>query len=70
VGVLLTWACAWTQIFEVPFNSAEKWSGVIVSCRGDDTSQLAFIKGGPEIILARCSTYMCEARVCRVGAYT
>jgi sodium/potassium-transporting ATPase subunit alpha len=48
-------------IFVVPFNSAEKWAGVIVPFPGGGGAtgpqHLALIKGGPELILARCSSY-------------
>ncbi|THH04981.1 hypothetical protein EW145_g5131 [Phellinidium pouzarii] len=46
------------KVFELPFNSANKWALVIVN-KSHDSGQLAsYIKGAPERVLAKCSTYM------------
>ena len=68
---LLTYAASVTDVrrlraglpplFVIPFNSADKWAGVIVPFPGAGGAagpqHLALIKGGPELILARCSSY-------------
>lgn len=40
----------------MPFNSANKWAGVVIPRPGGDPArQIALVKGGPEIIISRCS---------------
>ncbi|TMW67398.1 hypothetical protein Poli38472_011018 [Pythium oligandrum] len=48
-------------VFEIPFNSTNKWQLVIVSAPGQKTTREAFdvfMKGAPEVIIKRCSTYL------------
>ena len=66
------------KVFEVPFNSANKWALVIVSCRclravkrfrdlalrlqvekpHEDGALSLYIKGAPERILGKCTSYL------------
>lgn len=50
------WPCP--QVFEIPFNSANKWSLAVTSCPGDKSHQLVMMKGAPEIILTKCSHFL------------
>lgn len=43
------------QIFDIPFNSANKWSLAVTESPGDKKHQLVFMKGAPEIVLTKCS---------------
>ncbi|KII89378.1 hypothetical protein PLICRDRAFT_109244 [Plicaturopsis crispa FD-325 SS-3] len=50
------------KVFEIPFNSTNKWALVILNkahAKGDLT---AYIKGAPERVLAKCSTYLRDGR--------
>ncbi|TMW69051.1 hypothetical protein Poli38472_001207 [Pythium oligandrum] len=47
--------------FEIPFNSTNKWQLVIVPSPGEKTTRNSFdvfMKGAPEVIINRCSTYL------------
>ncbi|KAJ3786917.1 aminophospholipid-transporting P-type ATPase [Lentinula aff. detonsa] len=44
--------------FEVPFNSTNKWALVIVEKPHKTGSLTSLIKGAPERVLAKCSTYL------------
>ncbi|KIK59054.1 hypothetical protein GYMLUDRAFT_170208 [Collybiopsis luxurians FD-317 M1] len=46
------------KAFEVPFNSTNKWALVIVSKPHDTGVLTSMIKGAPERVLAKCSTYL------------
>ncbi len=46
------------QVFEIPFNSANKWSLAVTSCPGDSRHQLVFMKGAPEIVLTKCTHHL------------
>ncbi|KAF7323324.1 Cation-ATPase-N domain-containing protein [Mycena chlorophos] len=46
------------KVFEVPFNSTNKWALVILNKPHADGSLTAYIKGAPERVLAKCSTYL------------
>ncbi|KAJ3728358.1 aminophospholipid-transporting P-type ATPase [Lentinula raphanica] len=49
---------SYPKVFEVPFNSTNKWALVIVQ-KPHKTGVLAsLIKGAPERVLAKCSTYL------------
>ncbi|KAI0303351.1 aminophospholipid-transporting P-type ATPase [Multifurca ochricompacta] len=51
------------KVFEVPFNSMNKWALVIVN-KPHDTGRLAsYIKGAPERVLAKSTTYMRNGNV-------
>jgi magnesium-transporting ATPase (P-type) len=53
---------AFPTLFEIPFNSVNKWSMAVVKDPGasPDSSKthVAMLKGAPEVILSRCSTYL------------
>ncbi|KAH9483613.1 Sodium/potassium-transporting ATPase subunit alpha-4 [Psilocybe cubensis] len=46
------------KVFEVPFNSTNKWALVILNKPHSDGVLTAFIKGAPERVLAKCTTYL------------
>lgn len=59
------------QVFEIPFNSANKWSLAVTNCPGDKSHQLVMMKGAPEIILTKCSHHLQsrqEKEIDEVGA--
>ncbi|VDC02481.1 unnamed protein product [Peniophora sp. CBMAI 1063] len=45
------------KVFEVPFNSSNKWALVIVNKPHHSGSLISYIKGAPERVLAKCSHY-------------
>ncbi|KAF1319924.1 putative hydrolase, partial [Globisporangium splendens] len=48
-------------LFEIPFNSTNKWQLVIVPSPGASVTRHSMdvlIKGAPEVIIKRCNTYM------------
>ncbi|KAJ7144913.1 aminophospholipid-transporting P-type ATPase [Mycena crocata] len=49
---------AFPKVFEVPFNSTNKWALVILKKQHGDGLLTAYIKGAPERVLAKCSTYL------------
>ncbi|KIM87383.1 hypothetical protein PILCRDRAFT_772356 [Piloderma croceum F 1598] len=53
------------KVFEVPFNSSNKWALVILEKPHADGFLTSYIKGAPERVLAKCSTHLkdgvCEA---------
>jgi sodium/potassium-transporting ATPase subunit alpha len=46
------------KVFEVPFNSMNKWALVIVNKPHDTGRLVSYIKGAPERVLAKCKTYL------------
>ena len=47
------------MLFEIPFNSRNKWHLVVTKKRGGaDNEFTCFMKGAPEIILGNCSQQM------------
>ncbi|KAJ7491121.1 aminophospholipid-transporting P-type ATPase [Mycena latifolia] len=46
------------KVFEVPFNSTNKWALVILNKSHADGVLTAYIKGAPERVLAKCTTYL------------
>ncbi|KAJ3878893.1 aminophospholipid-transporting P-type ATPase [Lentinula edodes] len=46
------------KVFEVPFNSTNKWALVIVEKPHKTGLMTSLIKGAPERVLAKCSTYL------------
>ncbi|KAK7034669.1 hypothetical protein VNI00_012311 [Paramarasmius palmivorus] len=46
------------KVFEVPFNSVNKWALVIVEKTHQHGHLSSYIKGAPERVLAKCSTYI------------
>lgn len=51
-------ASLFVQVFEIPFNSANKWSLAVTSCPGDKSHQLVLMKGAPEIVLTKCTHFL------------
>ncbi|KAJ6606312.1 aminophospholipid-transporting P-type ATPase [Mycena vulgaris] len=49
---------AFPKVFEVPFNSTNKWALVILNKTHADGALTAYIKGAPERVLAKCSTHL------------
>ncbi|WIA28646.1 hypothetical protein OEZ86_011182 [Tetradesmus obliquus] len=49
---------AYKKVFDIPFNSANKWSLAVTSCPGDANHQLVMMKGAPEIVLTKCSHHL------------
>ncbi|KAF8579449.1 aminophospholipid-transporting P-type ATPase [Ramaria rubella] len=50
------------KVFEVPFNSTNKWALVIVKKVHADGYLTIYLKGAPERVLAKCSTYLKEGK--------
>ncbi|KAJ7443357.1 E1-E2 ATPase-domain-containing protein [Mycena galericulata] len=46
------------KVFEVPFNSTNKWALVIVNKPHADGVLTSYIKGTPERVLAKCTTHL------------
>ncbi|PPQ97968.1 hypothetical protein CVT26_003117 [Gymnopilus dilepis] len=46
------------KVFEVPFNSTNKWALVILKKPHANGVLTAYIKGAPERVLAKCTTYL------------
>ena len=57
---------AFPALYEIPFNSVNKWSMAVVrdpgAAAGSGATHIAMMKGAPEIILARCKTYLHNGR--------
>ncbi|KAH9057078.1 aminophospholipid-transporting P-type ATPase [Lactarius deliciosus] len=49
--------------FEVPFNSMNKWALVIVNKPHEDGVLTSYIKGAPERVLAKSTTYLKDGKV-------
>lgn len=56
---------AFPVVFEIPFNSANKWHLVITRSGMSGGAFTLMMKGAPEIILARCSHYLLKVRALR-----
>jgi len=50
------------KVFEVPFNSTNKWALVTVKKVHADGYLTTYLKGAPERVLAKCSTYLKEGK--------
>ncbi|KAG6917021.1 hypothetical protein DXG01_004147 [Tephrocybe rancida] len=46
------------KVFEVPFNSTNKWALVILNKPHSSGTLTSYIKGAPERVLAKCTTYL------------
>jgi sodium/potassium-transporting ATPase subunit alpha len=51
------------KVFDVPFNSMNKWALVIVKQPHDTGRFVSYIKGAPERVLAMSTTYLKNGRV-------
>ncbi|KAK1944316.1 Sodium/potassium-transporting ATPase subunit alpha-4 [Phytophthora citrophthora] len=47
-------------VFEIPFNSTNKWQLVVVSVPNERQIFDVFMKGAPEVIVKRCSTILSQ----------
>lgn len=50
------------KVFDVPFNSMNKWALVIVNKPHDAGQLTSYIKGAPERVLAKSTTYLKDGR--------
>lgn len=48
---------AYRSLFDIPFNSANKWSLVVTECPGNINQHVVMMKGAPEIVLGKCTHY-------------
>ncbi|KAG7086440.1 hypothetical protein E1B28_002394 [Marasmius oreades] len=48
----------WKRVFEIPFNSTNKWALVILEKPHPTGVLTSYIKGAPERVLAKCTTYL------------
>ena len=46
------------KVWEIPFNSANKWQMSIHSIRRNDGREVLLLKGGPDVLLTKCSFYL------------
>jgi magnesium-transporting ATPase (P-type) len=46
------------SVFTIPFNSKNKWALNMVGLPGDPDHLLVMIKGAPEYVLKRCTSYL------------
>ncbi|KAF9009504.1 aminophospholipid-transporting P-type ATPase [Cyathus striatus] len=51
------------KVFEVPFNSTNKWALVIVNKKHETGNLTSFLKGAPERVLAKCTTYLKDGKM-------
>jgi sodium/potassium-transporting ATPase subunit alpha len=51
------------KVFEVPFNSMNKWALVIVNKPHNTGRLVSYIKGAPERVLAKSATYLKNGRI-------
>ncbi|KAH9948142.1 aminophospholipid-transporting P-type ATPase [Amylocystis lapponica] len=50
------------KVFEIPFNSSNKWALVILDKSHHAGKLTLYIKGAPERVLAKCSTYIKDGK--------
>ncbi|KAI0696556.1 aminophospholipid-transporting P-type ATPase [Cerioporus squamosus] len=50
------------RVFEIPFNSSNKWALVILEKPHKTGLLTAYLKGAPERVLAKCSTYLKDGK--------
>ncbi|KZT74065.1 aminophospholipid-transporting P-type ATPase [Daedalea quercina L-15889] len=51
------------KVFEIPFNSSNKWALVILDKPHASGRLTLYIKGAPERVLAKCSTYLKDGQM-------
>ncbi|THH27921.1 hypothetical protein EUX98_g6275 [Antrodiella citrinella] len=51
------------KVFEIPFNSTNKWALVILGKKHATGYLTSYIKGAPERVLAKCTTYIKDGEV-------
>ncbi|KAH9914464.1 aminophospholipid-transporting P-type ATPase [Fomitopsis serialis] len=52
-----------SKVFEIPFNSSNKWALVILNKPHASGRLTLYIKGAPERVLAKCSTYLKDGQM-------
>ena len=69
---------AYRVVFDIPFNSANKWAVTVTQCPGDASKNVIMMKGAPEIVVSKCTRHLHnrqekevdeEFRAAMVGAY-
>ncbi|KAM5542747.1 hypothetical protein V8D89_003708 [Ganoderma adspersum] len=50
------------KVFEIPFNSSNKWALVILDKPHKNGVLTSYVKGAPERVLAKCSTYLKDGK--------
>jgi sodium/potassium-transporting ATPase subunit alpha len=58
-----TYLAEFRKVFEVPFNSSNKWALVIVNQPHNAGYLTSYIKGAPERVLAKSTTYLKDGKV-------
>jgi len=48
------------KIFEIPFNSANKWQLSIHTMKSLGGKQLTLLKGAPDVLMSKCSSYIAQ----------
>ncbi|KAJ1558930.1 hypothetical protein HK405_012712, partial [Cladochytrium tenue] len=56
------------KVFEIPFNSTNKWAMTIHKKKHETGALMLYIKGAPERVLALCSTIMTETGIVSIAA--
>ncbi|KAK7688841.1 hypothetical protein QCA50_007530 [Cerrena zonata] len=51
------------KVFEIPFNSTNKWALVILNKKHENGDLTSYIKGAPERVLAKCTTYLKDGKM-------
>ncbi|KAI8473316.1 MAG: hypothetical protein J3K34DRAFT_518987 [Monoraphidium minutum] len=49
---------AYKIVFDIPFNSANKWAVTITQCPGMSGKDVVMMKGAPEIVLTKCTHHL------------
>ena len=51
---------AYKKVFDIPFNSANKFALVACVCAGAPNEHLLLLKGAPEIVVKKCTKYLSQ----------
>ncbi|KAF8320135.1 aminophospholipid-transporting P-type ATPase [Clavulina sp. PMI_390] len=51
------------KVFEIPFNSTNKWALVVVDKEHENGSLTSYIKGAPERVLSKCTHFLQENQI-------
>ncbi|KAN0141264.1 aminophospholipid-transporting P-type ATPase [Lactarius tabidus] len=57
------YSSGYTKVFEVPFNAMNKWALVIVKQPHNAGHLTSYIKGAPERVLAKSTTYLKDGKI-------
>ncbi|MEW5309019.1 MAG: hypothetical protein WDW38_000932 [Sanguina aurantia] len=55
-------------LHSIPFNSTNKWALTVTHCPGLPTQHLVMMKGAPEILITKCSSYLRNGQVKEIDA--